>query len=75
MAIRFLISSSKPFPGKRYSFPTRSIITIAFKKVLKQLLNVVILLLIEMKLEYFDLVMLNCPTSPPPAPAEGAAEG
>lgn len=23
-----------------------------------------------MKLEYFDLVMLNCPTSPPPVPAE-----
>lgn len=23
-----------------------------------------------MKLEYFDLVMLNCPTTPPPAPAE-----
>ena len=23
-----------------------------------------------MKLEYFDLVMLNCPISPPPAPAE-----
>lgn len=22
-----------------------------------------------MKLEYFDLVMLNCPISPPPAPA------
>lgn len=28
-----------------------------------------------MKLEYFDLVMLNCPTSPPPAlPAEGAPD-
>lgn len=29
-----------------------------------------------MKLEYFDLVMMNCPTTPPPAPsAEGAADG
>lgn len=23
-----------------------------------------------MKLEYFDLVMMNCPTTPPPAPVE-----
>jgi diketogulonate reductase-like aldo/keto reductase len=28
-----------------------------------------------MKLEYFDLVMLNCPTSPPPAPVEVAEGG
>ena len=28
-----------------------------------------------MKLEYFDLVMLNCPTSPPPVPPPEAAEG
>ena len=28
-----------------------------------------------MKLEYFDLVMLNCPTSPPPAPPADAPEG
>lgn len=27
-----------------------------------------------MKLEYFDLVMLNCPTSPPPVPALDAPE-
>jgi len=28
-----------------------------------------------MKLEYFDLVMLNCPTSPPPAPPAEGQEG
>jgi hypothetical protein len=28
-----------------------------------------------MKLEYFDLVMLNCPTSPPPAPVEAGGDG
>jgi hypothetical protein len=45
----------------------------AFKKVLRLHSNVRIHLIVEMKLEYFDLVMLNCPTAPPPAPAEGGA--
>ena len=47
----------------------------AFKKVSRLVFSVLIHLFVEMKLEYFDLVMLNCPTAPPPAPAEGGAEG
>lgn len=32
-------------------------------------------LYVAMKLEYFDLVMMNCPTSPPPPPPPEPVEG
>lgn len=74
MVIR-LIRWKLHFPDKKYLFHIKFTIMIIFKKVLRLGFNVILWLILEMKLTYFDLVMLNCPTSPPPPPAEAGGEG
>jgi hypothetical protein len=74
MVIR-LIKWKLHFPDRKYLFPIKFTIMIIFKKVLRLGFNVILWFILEMKLTYFDLVMLNCPTSPPPPPAEAGGEG